>query len=205
MMNGVHIQLQSVSKKFYQNYLYKNLNLEIFPKDKLVITGNNGSGKSTLLKMIAGLVSPTDGRIIIKLNQKELDKSEWSKYISIATSYMQMPEALTVIEFIQHLCIFRKFNAEAEQTIQLLQLEKHLNKPIKYFSSGMKQKTKLLVAITDAAPVLLLDEPCSNLDEHAIQWYSYMIEKFAMDKTIIVFSNSQPKEYFFCNKKFELS
>jgi ABC-type multidrug transport system ATPase subunit len=69
----------------------------------------------------------------------------------------------------------------------------------------MKQKTKLLFAIMDTAPILLLDEPTSNLDANAIQWYQDMIEKWAKHKTIIVFSNSQKQEYLFCQKEINLN
>jgi ABC-type multidrug transport system ATPase subunit len=101
--------------------------------------------------------------------------------------------------------VFRKFQLSKNEMLSKLELDKHLDKPIKFFSSGMKQKTRLLLAILDCAPVLLLDEPLSNLDENNAQWYSEMIQEFAMNKTILVFSNSLEKEYFFCDKYFSLS
>lgn len=205
MNNEVKIILNHISKKFYQYYLYKDICIDIEPKDKLVITGNNGSGKSTLLKIIAGLTSPSSGNVHYLLNTKELEKIQWHKYISIAAPYMNIPEAFTFPELLTHLIHYRQFQKNHQELLDLSGLQQHLNKPIKYFSSGMKQRIKLLIAITDNAPVLLLDEPCSNLDSTSVEWYHSMIQQFALQKTIVVFSNSQPHEYFFCNKYFSLS
>jgi ABC-type multidrug transport system ATPase subunit len=64
----------------------------------------------------------------------------------------------------------------------------------------MKQRLKLTLAILADAPVLLLDEPTSNLDIQVIQWYQTMIQNYAQDKTIMVCSNSIKEEYHFCSK-----
>lgn len=199
------IHLHNISKKYHQHFLYKNFSLDIFQQDKIVITGNNGSGKSTLLKIIIGLVSPTSGKVEYIHNNFIIEKSEWHKYISVAAPYMSSIEEFTVLELINHLYAFRKYQIDEKKLLNYLNLDKHLNKPIKQFSSGMKQKTKLLFAIMDTAPILLLDEPTSNLDANAIQWYQDMIEKWAKHKTIIVFSNSQKQEYLFCQKEINLN
>ncbi|GAB4201841.1 MAG: hypothetical protein Fur0023_06830 [Bacteroidia bacterium] len=205
MNNEVKIILNHISKKFHQYYLYKDICIDIESKDKLVITGNNGSGKSTLLKIIAGHTSPSSGNIQYFLNAQELPKIQWHQYISIAAPYMSVMEEFSFREIIHHLTVFRQFQTDIREISDLSELDIHLHKPVKYFSSGMKQRIRLLIAILDAAPVLLLDEPCSNLDAASIQWYEKMIKQFAMHKTVIVFSNSQPHEYFFCNKHFSLS
>lgn len=205
MHKDLSIHLQSVSKKYGSFFLYKNLNLDIYPNDKLVITGNNGSGKSTLLKIIAGFVNPTDGKVLYNTKNGEIEKRYWYKYISIAAPYMNVIEEFTSNELVSYLMNFRQFQLNKNEMLELLELDKHLNKPIKQFSSGMKQKVRLLLAITDIAPVLLLDEPLSNLDASAGQWYQRMIQQFAFNKTILVFSNSQKEEYVFCERHFSLS
>lgn len=203
-MCDISIHLQSVSKKFHQQYLYKDLNLNILPKDKIVITGNNGSGKSTLLKIIAGLMSPNNGQVKYYCGEKLIEKEKWHQYISVAAPYMSLIDDFNIYEIIRHIKVFREFYYDEKTMIDVLELNKHLNKPFKQFSSGMKQRVRLLLAIMDKAPVLLLDEPCSNLDANGIKWYSDLINKVVDNKTIIVFSNSQPQEYFFCDKHFDL-
>lgn len=203
-MQTPSIHIQHISKKFQRNLLYKDFSLDVFPQDKIAITGPNGSGKSTLLKLIIGLISPTSGRIEYKCNQQLIERSKWHRYVNVAAPYMSLMDDFTVLECMEHINSFRQFQLPPSEMIKLLELAQHLHKPVKYFSSGMKQKLKLMLAILDVAPVLLLDEPLSNLDERNTQWYSEMIHQWAMSKTIIVFSNHQKKEYFFCNKQVEL-
>ncbi len=204
-MSNLSIHLKSVSKKFNHHLLYKDIELDILSEDKIVVTGNNGSGKSTLLKIMIGLVSPTSGTVDYRFDDHFIEKRYWHKHVSVAAPYMSMIEEFSMLDLIEHLYVFRKFQVGKKDFLDLLNLTAHLHKPIKQFSSGMKQKTKLLFAIADSAPVLLLDEPISNLDNFSIQWYVDMIERFAKHKTIIVFSNSQKQEYFFCNRHFSLS
>lgn len=204
-MQTISIHLRSVSKKYHQHFLYRNLSLDILPQDKWVVLGNNGSGKSTLLKIMTGFVSPTSGVVSYQSHGKTIDKTHWHQYISVAAPYMSMIEDFTLYELMKHVYTFRMFQMEPEAFMDALQLNEHRNKAIKQFSSGMKQKTKLLLAIADAAPVLFLDEPTTNLDARTVQWYADMIQQWALHKTVIVFSNAHTEEYFFCNKFVHLN
>ena len=89
----------------------------------------------------------------------------------------------------------------ADDIAQLCYLENSKNKPINQFSSGMKQRVKLALAITAQTPLLLLDEPSSNLDKQGIDWYKKLVTDFAIDKTIVVCSNQINDEFFFCTKQ----
>jgi len=77
-------------------------------------------------------------------------------------------------------------------------------KQIRYFSSGMKQRVKLAQAIYAQAPVLLLDEPCTNLDQAGINQYHTLVEKYCGEKLVIVSSND-PQEYVFCTEMLKMS
>ena len=83
-------------------------------------------------------------------------------------------------------------------------LESKKDKVFKFFSSGMKQRIKLTLAILSDTSILLLDEPCSNLDSEVVKWYQEMIRKYAMDRTIIVASNNQKEEFGFCDKQISI-
>ncbi|HTA62201.1 MAG TPA: ATP-binding cassette domain-containing protein, partial [Bacteroidia bacterium] len=95
-------------------------------------------------------------------------------------------------------------NLSTEEIIKRMQLEHAADKYIKNYSSGMRQRVKLGLAILADCPVLLLDEPCSNLDANAISWYQNMITEFALQKTILVCSNTVKEEYTFCTDKIEI-
>ena len=124
----------------------------------------------------------------------------------MASPYMELIEDFTLLETIEHQKTFKPFihSFSAEEVITHMQLEHAANKYLKNYSSGMRQRVKLGLAILADCPVLLLDEPCSNLDANAIQWYQTMIQKFAADKTILVCSNAVKEEYLFCNHKIEI-
>ena len=87
--------------------------------------------------------------------------------------------------------------------IEMIGLKAATNKQIRHFSSGMKQRLKLALAIFSEAPILLLDEPCSNLDKEGYALYHELINKYALHKLIIVGSNDT-QEYDFCTKHINL-
>ena len=74
-----------------------------------------------------------------------------------------------------------------------------LHQEIRFFSSGMKQRLKLVLAICTDTPILLLDEPTTNLDEQGANWYHKLIQEFAMDRLVIVASNIEA-DYTFCKQ-----
>lgn len=77
------------------------------------------------------------------------------------------------------------------------------HKQIRYFSSGMKQRVKLAQAIFSDTPLLLLDEPCTNLDTDGIQLYLGLIKSHAVGKLVIVSSNDK-QEYAFCDRCIDM-
>ena len=86
---------------------------------------------------------------------------------------------------------------------EISQLGMHKNKYIKNFSSGMKQRLKLSLAFMTDSSVLLLDEPTSNFDKKAIDWYLQLIEKYTQNRTLIIGSN-QTYEYDFCQESINI-
>lgn len=202
----ISIQINNLSKKFVNEWIFKDVTLTITPAEKLVILGANGSGKSTLLQSIASFLIPTKGEVVWKNNDTVIEDDTIYKQLTIASPYMELIEDFTLTEIINHQKQFKPFqnNLSTEEIIKLMQLEHAANKFVKNYSSGMKQRVKLGLAILADCPVLLLDEPCSNLDANAIAWYQSMITQFAQHKTILVCSNTVKEEYTFCTDKIEI-
>ncbi len=88
--------------------------------------------------------------------------------------------------------------------IELLGLQASKNKLIRYFSSGMKQRLKLALAFCADTPILMLDEPTSNLDSQGVDWYLSLVEQFAKDRLTIICSN-QEHEYSFCQHMLSIA
>ena len=86
------------------------------------------------------------------------------------------------------------------QVMNKMEMGSHASKVISDFSSGMKQRLKLGLALMTVSDIVLLDEPLTNLDSAAKSWYHDLVEEFGNDKTLIVFSNMQEEEYNFCTE-----
>jgi ABC-type multidrug transport system ATPase subunit len=203
----ITIELNSIGKKFEGRWIFRNINLSFKQGDAIAITGYNGSGKSTLLQIISGYQSPSEGALFCTLNGKEIDINEWYHQIACVTPLLEMPEELTLRE---NIAFFRSFKPlqedfSAQILADLAQLSDYLDKPLKYFSSGMKQRAKLSLAILSDASVLLLDEPLSNLDRPGVEWFLSLMKKYAESKILIICSNKQPEEMALCNSEFDVS
>ncbi|MEI8135940.1 MAG: ABC transporter ATP-binding protein [Bacteroidota bacterium] len=201
------IQLNNLSKKFNKEWIFKDLSYTINAGDKVVILGGNGSGKSTLMQVISGFITENEGEVIYKSDGKIVPVDKIKNYISFASPYIHLVEEFTLTEMIDHTKIFKPFvkDLSTEQIIKLLDLTKAKNKLIKQFSSGMKQRLKLGVAILCDTSLLLLDEPVSNLDATAIEWYKQLIKNYSKDRTVIVASNAIQDEFFICDKQLNVT
>jgi len=203
----MQIHLTAASKRFNKEWIFSNLDFSFVDGQHYALIGNNGSGKSTLLQIIAGYIGLTKGQINWTNGANEsIDSSNIYQHISIAAPYLELVEEFTALEQIAFHQQFKPLEA-ALKPIDILEkigLSSAADKQIRNFSSGMKQRLKLALAIFDQAPILLLDEPCSNLDQEGIQTYHQLMQAYAMHKLIIVASND-PQEYQFCKQQLALS
>lgn len=202
----ISITINNLGKKFNREWIFRNLNYTINEGQKLVILGGNGSGKSTLLQTIAGFVSPNEGSLTYQLSKQSLKAEELMLHVSLASPYLQLVEEYTLTELINHLKIFKSFSNDfsTSDLMDLMELTPAKNKLIKQFSSGMKQRLKLGLAFLADTPLLLLDEPTSNLDKNAIAWYKGLVSNHTQNRTVIVCSNAIDDEYFFCTTELNV-
>ncbi len=193
----IQVRFQAVGKKFRQKWVFKGMNLSLDPGQRYVILGKNGSGKSTLLRMVAGYLTPTGGRISWYDNGQPTEPDRLYSEVSLAGPYIELPEELSVPEIIRFHMKFKMFphGLTTDNIIQLSGLQDTNSKNIKDFSSGMKQRVKLVLAILPETKLLLLDEPCTNLDQDARGWYMALLERYSAGKTVVVASNHNPEEY----------
>lgn len=199
------IHLHEASKRFQYEWIFKNLNLQLTQGDSLAITGGNGSGKSTLLKCVSGAIPISSGKITFETEGKELPSSDWYKQLAISAPYLELPEEFTLSEAIKFHFQFKSplGGIQPKELIEILYLDQHAHKPVSQFSSGMKQRLKLGLALFSDVPLILLDEPTSNLDKKGITWYGDLVQSYGQDRILIVCSN-EPREYGFCNQKLAL-
>lgn len=204
----MNIKLNNISKRYKKEWIFENISFELNTGDCCVILGANGSGKSTLLKLISGATLPSKGSIDYTSDSKTINSfsDKIYEYISIAAPYMELTEDYTLQEQVDFHYHFKKIaiNVDIKKIPELIELKESANKQLKYFSSGMKQRVRLGLAILSSTPLLLLDEPCSNLDQKGIDWYNNIIKEHGRDRIVIVCSNHLQHEYSFCNKEISM-
>lgn len=201
----MEINLKNAGRRFNREWIFKNINYKFEANHKYAILGPNGSGKSTLLSVLLGSLAPSEGEISFQ-NPKEIRVENIYQYISFAAPYLDLVEEFTLQETIEFHFQFKSYEEglNASSVLDLLGLQKSQDKALKHFSSGMKQRTKLALACCANTPILILDEPTSNLDSQGIDWYLNLVNLFGLNKMIIVGSN-QDHEYSFCNKRLNIS
>lgn len=199
------IFLEDIGRRFNQEWIFKGINHTFVQGQSYAILGPNGSGKSTFLQVLAGSLSPSKGKISYTLQNKDIAAEHIYQHLALAAPYLELIEEFTLRECINFHFKFKKMMPgwDCEKLITLLQLENSANKEIRYFSSGMKQRVKLLLACCTDSPLLLLDEPTANLDTQGMEWYLSMIKQFTKNRVLIICSN-QEHEYLFCEHRFSI-
>ena len=206
------ISLINTGKRFNRDWIFRHLNFQFSTGTAYAITGPNGSGKSTLLQVIAGALSASEGKIeyYTKSNQQHsgtpVDADNFYRHISFAAPYLELIEEMTLLEFLHFHQQFKPLLASPAipDIIRLIGLEKATHKQIRYFSSGMKQRVKLAQSVFSDTPVLLLDEPCTNLDAEGVAPYQQLITTYCKNRLIIVSSNDE-MEYLFCSEQLNIN
>jgi len=199
------INLTKLGKRFNRDWIFRNLDFEFHSQKKYAITGPNGSGKSKLLQIISGSAIHNEGFIAYLENDRPSAPEKIFHKISFAAPYLELIEEMTLTEFFSFHETMKGWLPEmnSKEIISILNLQKAQHKQVRYFSSGMKQRVKLAQAIFSNTPIVLLDEPLTNLDEEGISLYNHLIEKYCKNRLSIISSNDK-KEYDFCDDIIDL-
>ena len=195
--------MDNVAKRYRREWILRNVNLHIEAGKRYAIEGPNGSGKSTLLRILSGHLTPSKGKIQFFEGKNTVDIDRVYRYLSFAAPYIELIEELTLAESLRFHGRFQAFLPSLNDTAiaDLLALPgTTATKPIRHFSSGMKQRLKLALAICSDTSLLLLDEPTTNLDQQGIDWYLDLINRFGGERTIIVASNVDV-DFGFCEER----
>ncbi len=201
----MNIELSNAGKRFNREWIFRKADFVFNAPHSYAITGPNGSGKSTFLQSIGAMLQLSEGAINYCDGDKQIPIEKVYQYISFCAPYMEVIEEMTLSEFLQFHIQFKPFlaNVTIHQVIEIIDLQKASDKQIRNFSSGMKQRLRLAQAIFSDTPVLLLDEPCTNLDETGIELYHTLVNNYCQGRLVIVSSNDEV-EYRFCEERIDI-
>jgi ABC-type multidrug transport system ATPase subunit len=196
----MHIECSNIGKKYGRTWIFRGISASLESNNIYGIVGINGSGKSTLLQILSGFVTPNEGQISYDAGQTSID-SVFQK-LSISAPYLDLPSELTVEECIENQAQFKPFKAgfSSSALIEEIQLQKHRNKTLDQLSSGMRQRLKLGLAIFADSRLLLVDEPCANLDAKWSEWFETCLRSESADRLVVISSNSQENELRLVNQ-----
>ncbi len=225
----MNIQLTNAGKRFNRDWIFRHTNYTFKQGKSYAITGPNGSGKSTLLQTIAGAIAPSEGvveymqgirnwELGIGVKNKpvtsnrqlatengKLETENVFNHLAIVAPYLELIEEMSATEFLHFHASFKPLlsTISIDEIVEIVGLKTAAHKQIRFYSSGMKQRIKLVQAIFSEVPVLLLDEPCTNLDVSGYDLYHQLINEYCKNRLVIVSSNDE-NEYDFCEEKLSM-
>ena len=205
-MNNFSIQGNEIKKTFGRRLIFNNINFSLTSSSIFGITGANGSGKSTLIKIIAGINSPTAGKINYTDDGKKVESEKLHNFIGFVSPYLVLYDEFSAWENLNYFANIRNVEFDKEKIEHLLNRFLLFNRKddlLKTYSSGMKQRMKFIFALMHSPKLILLDEPTSNLDDEGKESVYQIIENEGNENIVIVASNEK-SDLQFCKEEIKL-
>lgn len=187
----MQLQINSLSHKFNKTFLFRNLDFSTSSPSLFIVKGKNGSGKSTFLRIVSGFIFPTSGTVAFEPKTLNLsNRHEWIGYCSPTLNLYGELSGMENLELASKLKnkIHPKFN-DWVSSCGLSQSD--FKKPFKSYSSGMKQRIKILVSVSHQPELVLWDEPMTNLDRSGKEWVISILNDIRQSTLIFIASNEE--------------
>ncbi|WP_310081021.1 ATP-binding cassette domain-containing protein [Sphingobacterium sp. 2149] len=203
---NLKITLKDIGRRYNNEWIFRHINYTFESGKSYAILGHNGSGKSTFLKVLSSSLTPSEGELVYNYGDEVLGVDQVYQQLSLAAPYVELIEEFTLMELIDFHFKFKSYlpSFDKETVISLLGLEHALDREIRFFSSGMRQRVKLVLACCSASSLVMLDEPTSNLDSSGEEWYLTLIDRTKLKSRILVVCSNQKKEYEFCDEHISI-
>ena len=190
----ITVKVASVAKHFNRRPVFADVSFEVRAGEVFGIVGRNGSGKSTLLKIIAGVLTPSRGSVAYELDGVAVPPELLFRSIGFVAPYLMLFDEFSATENIRLFAGVRGIpcpDSAASALLERVGLPTDREDPVRAFSSGMKQRLKLAFAILHRPPVLLFDEPISNLDSDGVATVHAIIREQRERGCVIIATNDQ--------------
>jgi len=176
---GVMIRCSGLGKRYGSRWALRRVEIELSLGECLLVTGPNGAGKTTLLRLLAGLEDPSEGEVSA------------SGTIGFAAPDLALYPNLTACEHLRFAAALRRVEPQESALLERVGLQEHPGKPVGAFSTGMRSRLRLALAIQHQPSVLLLDEPTATLDEQGRQVVRDIIEEQRTRGCIALATNAE--------------
>ncbi len=205
-MTEFSVTLENVTKTFGRRLIFQDISQKFTIGKVYGIAGNNGSGKSTLSKIIAGILSPSSGKVNYVSAGKNIIPEKLHNFLGFVSPYLVLYDEFTAAENLLHFSKIRGIKAEIKEMDSLLEefgLSQRKNDLLRAYSSGMKQRMKFIFALLHHPPLLILDEPTSNLDVEGKNTV-YNIIKRRSNSSVIIIASNEESDLSRCDEILEL-
>lgn len=205
-MNSITFNVNNLKKRFNRRIIFSGISFSLKEHQSLSVVGRNGIGKSTLLKTLCGLISLSEGSIECKIDEKKISLHDLYLHVGFVSPYLQLYDEFSGIE---NLVLYRKMRKlsvgyeEVENILRKFSLWTQRNDLVRTYSSGMKQRLKYAAALAHQPPLLILDEPTSNLDEEGQATVRQCIDE-QKEKGIVIIATNNRDEFHWCDQILDL-
>jgi heme exporter protein A len=200
------LKVEDISKHYAEDkYLFQNINLTLANGEVLGITGRNGTGKTTLLKIIAGILSPTDGKITLSIDDNDIPNV--MNHTGYVAPYLSLWDEFTIME---HASILGRLRLGAfDKTyflslLEALNLQERTDHELWELSSGQRQRFRFAMAFLIKPTILMLDEPFTNLDEPGIEAVKVLIQQHTDSGGSVIIATNSKIEAALCGKTVKI-
>ncbi len=186
------LQCVDLGKAFGRRWLFRHLSFTVPQGTGLVILGPNGSGKTTLLRLLCGLMQLTEGQVVWKCEEIELSPVKARPLLGAVLPDCEPYEELTAEENLKLVANLRGVPAEnVGEWLERVGLTNAKNQLVREFSSGMKLRLKMAMALVHEPMALLLDEPTAMLDEQGRQLVAELIAEQKRRGIVVIATNDE--------------
>lgn len=206
-MSTCSLRVSNLSKYYSNTLLFRDISFDLGRGEILGITGWNGSGKSTLLRIIAGLVRPSAGQVEMSYEDEPIPNESRRRFLGMVAPALALYEELTALENMEFFCRVRGVSYNRQHCLRIMErvgLTEHAHKMCRNYSSGMKQRLKLVQALLHDPPLLLLDEPGCNLDSKGMK----IVEEITLEQRrcgMTVIASNEKREVDYADRVINLS
>jgi len=186
----------------------RDLSCELSSGTTTAFVGPNGCGKSTVVKMLAGLLRPDRGTIELRSQSLIIERCDIPSHVGLVAPYLNIYDEFTPMELLAVHYGLHGSNFDSAASSEILcrvGLQDRMNSRVRTFSSGLRQRVTLALAVSHDPEILVLDEPSITLDDDGRAVVAQEIKRAANRGAIVLVATNDDREQELCSKVIRLS